>query len=255
MRVKLNGHEGILHRPHGGNTLGRQDVQHLREFIARGRVTPSLYEAGKKRVALPRERRRRQRRIRIRRNDWTKHRVAVLVGSLRKESLNRKMAQALIAARAGRRSRSRSSRSATCRSTTRTTKPIRRPPCATFRRRDRARPTPCCSSRPNTTARCLACSRMRSTSDRAPTARASGAASRRRSSACRPGAIGGFGANHHLRQSLVFLNVPRDAAARGLHRRRRQDVRRPGRAHQRIDARLHDEIHAGVRGVDRAHRR
>jgi chromate reductase, NAD(P)H dehydrogenase (quinone) len=25
---------------------------------------------------------------------------------------------------------------------------------------------------------------------------------------CSPGAIGGFGANHHLRQSLVFLNVP-----------------------------------------------
>ena len=25
---------------------------------------------------------------------------------------------------------------------------------------------------------------------------------------CTPGAIGGFGANHHLRQSLVFLNVP-----------------------------------------------
>ena len=48
MRVKLNGHEGILHRPHGGNTLGRQDVQHLREFMARGRVTPSLYEAAKK---------------------------------------------------------------------------------------------------------------------------------------------------------------------------------------------------------------
>ena len=23
-----------------------------------------------------------------------------------------------------------------------------------------------------------------------------------------PGGIGGFGANHHLRQSLVFLNVP-----------------------------------------------
>jgi len=23
-----------------------------------------------------------------------------------------------------------------------------------------------------------------------------------------PGAIGGFGANHHLRQSLVFLNIP-----------------------------------------------
>jgi NAD(P)H-dependent FMN reductase len=25
---------------------------------------------------------------------------------------------------------------------------------------------------------------------------------------CSPSAIGGFGANHHLRQSLVFLNVP-----------------------------------------------
>jgi hypothetical protein len=48
VRVKLNGHEGILHRPHGGNTLGRQDVTHLREFLARGRVTPSLYEAANK---------------------------------------------------------------------------------------------------------------------------------------------------------------------------------------------------------------
>ena len=26
VRVKLNGAEGILHRPHGGNTLGRQDI-------------------------------------------------------------------------------------------------------------------------------------------------------------------------------------------------------------------------------------
>jgi chromate reductase len=25
---------------------------------------------------------------------------------------------------------------------------------------------------------------------------------------CRPGAIGAFGANHHLRQSFVFLNIP-----------------------------------------------
>ena len=48
VRVKLNGHEGILHRPHGGNTLGRQDVAHLREYLAHARVTPSLYEAGKK---------------------------------------------------------------------------------------------------------------------------------------------------------------------------------------------------------------
>jgi hypothetical protein len=38
VRVKLN----------GGNALGRHDVTHLREFLARGRVTPSLYEAAKK---------------------------------------------------------------------------------------------------------------------------------------------------------------------------------------------------------------
>jgi hypothetical protein len=48
VRVKLNKHEGILHRPHGGNALGRQDVQHLREFLARGGVTPSLHDAAKK---------------------------------------------------------------------------------------------------------------------------------------------------------------------------------------------------------------
>ncbi|OFZ94491.1 MAG: hypothetical protein A2Z64_10205 [Betaproteobacteria bacterium RIFCSPLOWO2_02_67_12] len=44
MRVKLNGYEDMLHRPHhGSSTLGRQDVKHLREVLARGRVTPSLY--------------------------------------------------------------------------------------------------------------------------------------------------------------------------------------------------------------------
>jgi hypothetical protein len=48
VRVKLNGHEGILHRPHGGNALGRQDVQHLREYLSHARVTPSLYENGRK---------------------------------------------------------------------------------------------------------------------------------------------------------------------------------------------------------------
>jgi hypothetical protein len=48
VRVKLNGAEGVLHRPHGGNTLGRQDVQHLREYLAHARVTPSLYEASRK---------------------------------------------------------------------------------------------------------------------------------------------------------------------------------------------------------------
>jgi len=49
MRVKLHGHEGILHRPHHGNTLGRQDIQHLREYLAHARATPSQYEAARQR--------------------------------------------------------------------------------------------------------------------------------------------------------------------------------------------------------------
>ena len=51
VRVKLNGHEGILHRPHGGNTLGRQDVLHLREYLAHARVTPSLLRGRQEGVA------------------------------------------------------------------------------------------------------------------------------------------------------------------------------------------------------------
>jgi hypothetical protein len=49
IRVKLNGYEGILHRPHHGNTLGRQDIQHLREYLAHARATPSQIEATKDR--------------------------------------------------------------------------------------------------------------------------------------------------------------------------------------------------------------
>ena len=48
MRVKLNGVEGTLHRPHPGNALGRQDITHLREYFARARVTPSQYEDTRK---------------------------------------------------------------------------------------------------------------------------------------------------------------------------------------------------------------
>ena len=47
MRVKLNRMEGILHRPHHGNTLDRNSVQHLREYLGRAGVTPSAYEAKK----------------------------------------------------------------------------------------------------------------------------------------------------------------------------------------------------------------
>jgi len=48
IHVKLNGIEGTLHRPHPGSSLGRQDIVHLREYLGRARVTPSLYEASRK---------------------------------------------------------------------------------------------------------------------------------------------------------------------------------------------------------------
>jgi hypothetical protein len=47
IRVKLNGSEGILHRPHHGNTLDRSSVRHLREYLAHARMTPSQYEAAR----------------------------------------------------------------------------------------------------------------------------------------------------------------------------------------------------------------
>ena len=44
IRVKLNGVEGILHRPHHGNTLDKSSVRHLREYLAHARCTPSQHE-------------------------------------------------------------------------------------------------------------------------------------------------------------------------------------------------------------------
>ena len=61
---------------------------------------------------------------------------------------------------------------------------------------------------PNIIAAFPACSRTRSTSARGPMARACSTRSRRRSSPPRPGSIGGFGANHQIRQACVFLNMP-----------------------------------------------
>ena len=48
LRVKLNGVEGTLHRPHHGDALGRQDILHIREYLAHARATPSQYEALRK---------------------------------------------------------------------------------------------------------------------------------------------------------------------------------------------------------------
>jgi len=45
VRVVLNKVEGILHRPHHSSECGRQEIKHIREYLASARVTPSLYEA------------------------------------------------------------------------------------------------------------------------------------------------------------------------------------------------------------------
>jgi hypothetical protein len=44
VRVKLNRMEDILHRPHHSNVLDASALTHLRQFLARAGVTPSLYE-------------------------------------------------------------------------------------------------------------------------------------------------------------------------------------------------------------------
>jgi hypothetical protein len=48
LRVRLNGVEGTLHRPHQGDALGRQDILHIREYLSHARATPSQYEAIRK---------------------------------------------------------------------------------------------------------------------------------------------------------------------------------------------------------------
>lgn len=44
IRVKLNGMENVVHRPHHSNVLDGNSLVHLRGFLARAGVTPSLYE-------------------------------------------------------------------------------------------------------------------------------------------------------------------------------------------------------------------
>lgn len=44
IRVKLNRMEDVLHRPHHSNVLDARSLLHLREFLARAGVTPSMYE-------------------------------------------------------------------------------------------------------------------------------------------------------------------------------------------------------------------
>jgi hypothetical protein len=46
--VILNRVEGVLHHPHQGNVCHKQEIKHLREFLARAGVSPSQYEADRK---------------------------------------------------------------------------------------------------------------------------------------------------------------------------------------------------------------
>jgi hypothetical protein len=47
IKVHKDRAEAILHRPHHhGNELDKLGLMHLREFLARAGVTPSLYEGG-----------------------------------------------------------------------------------------------------------------------------------------------------------------------------------------------------------------
>jgi hypothetical protein len=43
--VVLNRHEYFLHHPHQGSVFGRQDIKHLREFLANAGASLSAYEA------------------------------------------------------------------------------------------------------------------------------------------------------------------------------------------------------------------
>ena len=44
LRVRLNGVEGILHRPHHSNVLDRQGIRYVREYLAHAGMKPAQYE-------------------------------------------------------------------------------------------------------------------------------------------------------------------------------------------------------------------
>jgi hypothetical protein len=45
LHVILNGVEGVVHRPHHGGSCSKQEIRHLREYLASARITPALYES------------------------------------------------------------------------------------------------------------------------------------------------------------------------------------------------------------------
>jgi len=42
--IVLNGVEGVLHRPHHSGACSKQELRHIREFLASAGATPSLVE-------------------------------------------------------------------------------------------------------------------------------------------------------------------------------------------------------------------
>lgn len=49
-RVTLNGIEDMIHHPHHGGVCNKQEIKHIREFLARAGVSPSQYEAERKKA-------------------------------------------------------------------------------------------------------------------------------------------------------------------------------------------------------------
>ena len=134
--------------------------------------------------------------------------VAVLVGSLRRESFSRKLAKSLSSSRR-RRCNRRSSRSARCRCTTRTAT-IRATAAGLgrFQQSGARQATACSSSTPEYNRSVPGV--LKNAIDVGSRPYGQSVWSRKPGAvvSVSPGAIGAFGANHHLRQSLVFLDVP-----------------------------------------------
>jgi len=62
-----------------------------------------------------------------------------------------------------------------------------------------------------------------------------------------PGAIGGFGANQHLRQLCVFLNVPTMQQPEGLYRWRCNHLRHRRKYHERGHTKVLERLHRSLR--------
>ncbi len=49
-RVLLNSVEVVLHHPHHAGVCNKQEIKHIREYLARAGVSPSQYEAERQKV-------------------------------------------------------------------------------------------------------------------------------------------------------------------------------------------------------------